>query len=233
MAELDQAQFEQLPDFIKGEYEQVGEVYRSKAEGKAASLKASLDALDGKFKTTDAQLKEILAKSAEDRTKAEETALERLKKEGKFDEVIADVTRRKDETINEFKERIDKLLLNSKQDKRSAIKADLISKYSTDDGRETFEELLERHIDYDPETGKEIYLNADGSASSLDRAGFEAEIQKMKKFQPVLKAAINKGGDAKGGSGGGADKQGPVNEKAELAKKNGDLSSYLNAKLSK
>lgn len=233
MAELDQAQFEQLPEFIRGEYEQVGEVYRSKAEGKAAALKASLDALDGKFKTTDAQLKEILSKSEEDRTKAEQAAFERLKKEGKVDELIADYERRMGESKKQYEERIEKMTAAAKNDKRTAIVTELASELATDSGKKAFSRLIESRIDYDPENGKTIFLNEDGSASSLDLAGFKSEIIKSDLFESLIKAPINKGGDAKGGSGGGADKQSPVNEKAELAKKNGDLSSYLNAKLSK
>ena len=104
MAELSKEVFDSLPDPVKEDYEQVGEVYKPKAEGKAAALKASLDALDGKFKTTDAQLKEIMAKSEEDRTKAEQAAFERLKKEGKVDELIADYERRMGETKKQYEE---------------------------------------------------------------------------------------------------------------------------------
>lgn len=231
MADLTEDQFGQLPDFVKADYEKVGETYKPVAELKLSSLKTKFDDFNAKYQATDAQLREILAKSEEDRTKAEQAAFERLKKEGKVDEVVADLNRRNDETKKQYEERIEKILSTSRQDRKNSIKDYFVGKYSTDDGRENFESLIKAHIDYDPETGKEIYLNDDGSASSLDRAGFEAEIQKMKKFQPVLKAAINKGGDAKGGSGGGADKQVPVNEKAKEAQKTGDLNAFLSAKL--
>lgn len=58
--------------------------------------------------------------------------------------------------------------------------------------------MIESRIDYDPETGKTIFLNEDGSASSLDLAGFKAEISKSDLYAPVIKASVNTGGIAKG-----------------------------------
>jgi hypothetical protein len=207
VADLTVEQFGQLPDFVKDDYEKSGEVYRPKAEGKVATLKASLDALDVKHKTTDAQLREILAKSEDDRTKAEQAAFERLKKEGKVDELIADYERRMGETKKQYEDRIEKMTAAAKNDKRSAIVSELVSELATEKGKKAFARLVEGRIDYDPETGKTIFLNEDGSASSLDLAGFKAEIEKSDLFESLVKAQVNRGGDARGSNDrGGASK---------------------------
>lgn len=207
MADLTVDQFGQLPEFVKGDYEQVGEIYRPKAEGKASALKASLDALDGKFKTTDAQLREILAKHEDDRTKAEQAALERLKKDGKVDEIVSDLTKRHGETIKQYEDRI------AKRDQRfiSTERASIISGMAKDlnvfdDSLKLFSKIIQDRISVDPETGKETYLDESGGATSLDRAGFIAEIAKDSAFDRMRKAAVNNGGKANGnnGQGGGA-----------------------------
>lgn len=197
MADLTPEQFEQVPEFLKGDFEQVGEVYRHKTEGKVATLKTSLDGLDKKLK--DHQTAEQAKIEA-----AEKAAFEKLKKEGKVDEIIADYEKRIGETQKQFEERIQKMSETAKRDKRNAIVADLAAELATDTGKKTFSRLVESRIDYDPETGKTIFLNEDGSASSLDLAGFKAEISKSDLYAPVIKATVNTGGIANGNNGGGS-----------------------------
>lgn len=201
--------FEVMPDAAKELFELDGDTYRPKAEGKAAALKASLDALDGKFKSTDQQLKEILAKHEDDRTKAEEAALARLKKEGKHEEILADFERRANETKAQFEDRINKLSGRLKEKDRSLILGDVAKELNVfDDSYKLFSKLVQDRIDVDPETGKVTYLDEAGSATSLDKAGFIAELSKDKSFDRMRQAQANKGGNANGnnGSGGGASK---------------------------
>ena len=206
MAELSEEQFGQLPDFVKGDYEKAGEVYRPVAEGKLSALKGSLNDLDGKFKQTEGQLKELLAKKEEDRTKAEQAALERLKKEGKVDEILADYERRSSETKTQYEARIEKLSNSIKSDKRNLAINDFASKLDVlDKSKKLFAKLIESRIDIDPETGKRTYLDENGGATSLDDAGFLAELEKDEAYHPLRKANVNRGGDANGsGNGGGA-----------------------------
>lgn len=208
MADITAEIFEQLPEEVKGDYEQNGEVYRPKAEGKAAALKASLDALDGKFKTTDAQLKEILAKHEDDRTKAEQAALERLKKEGKIDEILADTERRNNESKAQYEARIEKLAGRIKANERSVVLSDIASELKVfDDSRKLFSKLIQDRIDVDPETGKITFLDENGGATSLDKAGFIADLSKDQSFNRMRQSELNKGGVATGNSGGGASKK--------------------------
>lgn len=205
MADLTQEQFEALPDFIKTDYQQDGEVYRHSAEFKAAKLKSSLDGLDSKLKETSGRLTEYEQKQAERQAEAERKALEKLKAEGKVDEILADAERRIGETTKQFQERIEKMANQIKTEKRSAVVSDL-AELATDKGRAAFKKLVASRIDVDAESGKITYLNEDGSASSLDLAGFKAELLKDDSLSPLLKGDVvtTGGGMAKGSSGGGS-----------------------------
>ena len=205
MADLTQEQFEALPDFIKADYQQDGEVYRHSAEFKAAKLKSSLDGLDSKLRETSGKLSEYEQKQAERQAEAERKALEKLKAEGKVDEILADAERRIGETQKQFQERIERMANQIKTEKRSALVADL-AELATEQGRAAFKKLVASRIEVDAESGKVTFLNEDGSASSLDLAGFKAELLKDDSLSPLLKADVVTfgGGMAKGSNGGGS-----------------------------
>lgn len=208
VADLSQEQFEQVPDFLKDDYEQVGDVYRHRSEGKVATLKQSLDSLDVKLKAQQAEERaKIEAAKAEAlenaRNKGDVTAAEKL-----YKEQMADLAARSEAQMRDMQERMAKIANNAKADKKAAIVATLAAELATDNGKKTFSKLVDGRIDYDPETGKTIFLNEDGSASSLDFAGFKAEIQKSDLFAPVVKASVNQGGLSNGSlDTGGAHKK--------------------------
>lgn len=206
MADLNKEQFEQLPDFLKDSYKADGEVYRHESDFKVASLKSSLDGLDGKLKETTGKLTEYEQKQSERQAEAERKALEKLKSEGKVDEILADAERRIGETTKQFQERFEKMTNQIKTEKRSSIVADLAASMATDKGSKAFKSLIASRIDIDAESGKVTYLNEDGSASSLDLAGFKAELIKDDSLSPLLKADIvtNGGGNLNGNNDGGA-----------------------------
>ncbi|AXQ65844.1 MAG: putative capsid scaffold protein [Caudoviricetes sp.] len=93
-----------------------------------------------------------------------------------------------------------------KTEKRSSIVADLAASMATDKGSKAFKALIASRIDIDAESGKVTYLNEDGSASSLDLAGFKAELMKDDSLSPLLKADIvtNGGGNLNGNNDGSA-----------------------------
>jgi hypothetical protein len=160
-------------------------------------------------KTVKSRLSEFEKQQAEKLAEAERKALEKLKAEGKTDEIIADLERRHGETAKQAQERIDRLMGSIKTEKRTAIVADLASELATDSGSKAFKRLVADRIDVDPETGKVTFLNDDGGASSLDLAGFKAELLKDDSFAPLLKAGVvtKGGGNAQGSTGqGGANK---------------------------
>lgn len=203
MADLTQEQFEQLPDFIKGDYEQDGEVYKHAGFLK---VKRTANELDAKLKETNGKLSDYEQKQAERQADAERKALEKLKAEGKVDEILADAERRIGETTKQFNERIERMANQIKTERRSALVSDLAAELATDKGGRAFKSLVQSRIDVDPETGKVTFLNDDGSASSLDLAGFKAELLKDESLSPLLKGDVftTGGGNAKGSNGGGS-----------------------------
>jgi len=156
-------------------------------------------------KTVKSRLSEFEKQQAEKLAEAERKALEKLKAEGKTDEIVADLERRHGESIKQFQERIDKMTGAIKAEKRSAVVADLASELATETGSKAFKRLVASRIDVDPETGKVTFLNDDGGASSLDLAGFKAELLKDDSFAPLLKGNVTTtgGGKANGSTGAG------------------------------
>jgi len=195
---LTQEQFESLPEFVKSDYTQHEGAYVPVAELKVGKLKDSLNGLDSK-------LKEFEKNEQAKLEAARAEALEKLKKEGKVDEILADAERRIGETKAQYEERLQRMTTAIKTEKRSALVADLASELATDSGSKAFKRLVADRIDVDPETGKVTFLNDDGSASSLDFAGFKAELLKDDSFAPLLKAGIvtKGGGNAQGSTGAG------------------------------
>lgn len=203
MSDLTQEQFEQLPEFLKNDYVQDGEVYR---HGGVKKLKESLNQLDNKYKETSSKLTEYESKQQQQQAEAERKALEKLKAEGKVDEILADAERRLGESQKAYEARIERMTNQIKTEKRSALVADLAGELATDLGSKAFKALIANRIDVDAETGKVTYLNADGSASALDLAGFKAELLKDDSLSPLLKGNVTTfgGGLANGSVGGRA-----------------------------
>lgn len=204
MSDYTKEQFEQLPEFARGEYEQVGDGYRHKSLGKVDSLKQSLDSLDGK-------LKEFQRTEAEKIEAARKEALETAKSKGdtaavekRYQEQMADLEKRNGETLKQYEERIEKMAATAKKGGIDSVISKL-SSAATTEGRAAFDRLIRSRIDYNPETGETIYLDDSGSATSLDLKGFQAEIAKDPMFKPLLAAefATHGGGLANGGGNGG------------------------------
>lgn len=155
------------------------------------------------------KLNELLSKAEEDRTKAEQAAFERLKKEGKVDEILADVKRREDETKAQYEARIEKLATQIKSEKRASLVGEIADGLAVfPESKKLFEKLIKDRIDVDPETGKVTFLDEAGGATSLDKSGFIAELAKDPAFDRIRKADANRGGNANGNTsnGGGASK---------------------------
>lgn len=140
---------------------------------------------------------------------ARKKAIEEARKSGNtelFEQQLADAKKRFGETESQYQERIKGLEDRIKGEKRNAIVADLASEYASKDGAAAFKRLVASMIDVDVESGKEIYLDDNGGATSLDKSGFIAELKKNAVFAPVLKADVvtSGGGKVNGGGSGGA-----------------------------
>ena len=231
---------EQIPEDQRDNYEQVEfdgkQRYQHKeVSGLVSALKKEREEKLSVKTKWDEYEKQQREQSEKMKSDAERKALEKLKAEGKVDEILADAERRIGETTKQYQERIDKMVKTAKQGKRDEIVSDLSGK-AIDSGRAAFKRLAAMLVDYDPETGKEIYFNEDGSASSAkNRAEFFAEvIDKSETFAPLLKGDVvtTGGGNAQGSTGGSAsvktmkrsqfDSLGP-NEKMEFTRTGGKI----------
>lgn len=200
---LTKEEFESLPEKARAAFVQDGEQF---VPAKDAKLKQTLNELDNKYRETSAKLTEYESKQQQQQAEAERKALEKLKAEGKVDEILADAERRLGESQKQYEARIERMTNQIKTEKRSALVADLAGELATDLGGKAFKALIASRIDVDAETGKVTYLNADGSASALDLAGFKAELLKDDSLSPLLKGNITTfgGGLANGSVGGRA-----------------------------
>lgn len=228
MSELTQEQYEELPDYAKDAFAQEGDKY---IPAKDAKLKGTLNEMDGKYKSAEKRAQELEGKLSEyEKTqqaaieKAKADALEEARKTGDvtaFEQQMEDLKKRHGETLAERDARIESMSTNIKTEKKNAIVSDLSAEMAVGGGETAFKLLISSRIDIDPETGKKTYLNADGSASSLDDAGFKAEIKKDPAFSRLIKADVTTsgGGNLNGsGNGGGAPVTGKANgTKAERA----------------
>lgn len=206
MNELNEEQYNQLPDFLKDTYKKDGDVYKNAA---VMTLKGTLNSLDGKVKDFEKQIADSKAAEQERITQAQQEAYEKAKKENNIEDILKlerqkldDEKRRMDESANQFNERMKKVAENQ----RKSIASSFASSLATDKGKMAFERLIEPFIEFDPMSGEETYLNQDGSASSLNREQFMAEIKKDALFASLLKADIHTqgGGNMNGSTTGSA-----------------------------
>lgn len=210
MDALTKEQYEQLPDFVKSEYVQTDDGYK---HGGMIKLKESLNSLDSKYKETESRLSEFEQKQKDAIEAAQREAYEKAKKEGNVEEIekryqqqLEDAQKRAGESQKQYEERLQALTNNMKSDKVNSIISDLAADLATDTGREAFKLLARNLVDYDPEQGKMIFKDLNGSATSLDLEGFKAELKKNPAFSPLIKADVTAqgGGMANGNSGGSA-----------------------------
>jgi len=209
MNEYSQEQFDQIPDFMKEDYVKDGDVYKHAGVMK---MKGTLNDLNGKFESQKNESEQLNSRLSEfEKSKAAEIeaakteALEKAKKDNNVDEIlrierekIEDEKRRLEISSSEFTSRMNEVAQNQKK----GIAQSLTSELATDKGKAAFNRLISDYIQVDPATGLETYLNDDGSASSLNREQFIAEINKNELFSSLVKANINvDGGGNMNGNG--------------------------------
>lgn len=234
MSDLTQEVFDTLPEPVQGNYELSGEVYVTKDSLKVAALKASLDGACGQRDEVSAKLSAYEQSKADEIKAAEQAAYDKALADNDFEtinktlqEKLEDAERRNGESQAKFDERMGAIA----KDKEAVIISELTLNGS-EVGKSALKRLLSGYVKVDPETGTETYLNDDGSASSLDKKQFIESLKTNELFKPLLRADIvtTGGGLANGSQDSGGDSDG-VNEKAEAAKKAGDVMGFLKAKL--
>lgn len=217
MAELTQEQFEQLPDFVKGDYEKAGEVYIPVAEGKMRAMKGTLNDLDSKYKQANSRIEEIERGKAQEIESAKAEALKTARSKGdveaiekRYQEQMDDLQRRTGETVKQYEDRLkvrdDRYITTERKSVIGEVAKEL---KVFDDSGKLFSKMIQDRIDVDPETGKVTFLDENGGATSLDKAGFIAELAKDAAFDRLRQANVSTGGLANGNNstGGGAAKK--------------------------
>lgn len=217
MAELSQEQFEQLPDFVKGDYEKAGEVYRPVAEGKLSALKGSLNELDSKYKQANSRIEEIERSKAQEIERARDEALKTAITKGdvaavekRYKEEMEDLRMRTKQEVEALTERLTKREQESKLDKRARVLSELADALGVHKKAVSlFEDKVMKKIDFDIDNNKPIFLDGAGGATSLDIKGFLSELEKDESLDFIREKKLATGGLANGnnGTGGGAAKK--------------------------
>ena len=184
-------QYDKLPDEFKSDFVEVDGGYKHAG---LVKVKQTADELNGKLSEATKRIEEIEAKQAEEIEKAKREALEKARSKGdveaiekRYQEQMADLEKRTAERVRgevekEYNLKAAKLQAEtsverivSKMQPKSDAAAKLIRTYVAG--------LVKPN-----ESGKVVYFNDDGSASSLDEAGFIKDLIKSGMFDDVRKA---------------------------------------------
>ena len=207
---------EDLPESMRGDF------VESERDGKKGYQHKDTIALANAMKHAKAereQLKEKLtafeASQQEAIDKAKADALEEARTKGdvkaieeRYQQQMADLERRvrEEERVVVLKE------IGEKTSKEKAISiADQIgAALGVDEfAGQNISDLIRSRVTVDAATGKEVYYDAKGSALSVDKKGFMAELKKDPRFKLLIKSepSTTGGGRTQGSGGGGASSQ--------------------------
>lgn len=243
--DLDKEKYDDLPEFLKGEFEEVDGVYKSKDSLKLAQVKQTANELDSKAKQFESKYSELETRlneyeqnKQEEIQRARNEALEQATSKGESDEIrriyeekMQDLEQRsyergKQEAAQEFKKQS---VTKDSESLRSKLAAELAR---DEDSQAAIEALLGGMIK--PTDDGVGFFDAKGGALSIDdvNAYKEEVLKKSPLFKHLIKAdhVVSGAGNA---SGGAASQNPNVNKnpKAEEAKNKGDLAGYLKASL--
>lgn len=212
---LNKEQYEQLPDFAKSEYVEVNGEYK---HGGLVKVKQTADELNGKLETErrereqlSKRLEEIEASQAQKIEEARKQALEQARNKGdvaeiekRYQEQMADLEKRTAERVRS--ETLAEISSQRAEEKADALTQKLASSIALEGAEDTLVELLRKRITIDVNSGKPVFLNLDGSASTLDEKEFAAEVKKTAKYKYLVKADVpsKNGGLLNGSNGAGS-----------------------------
>lgn len=243
MSDLTQEQYEQLPEFIRNDYTEVDGVYKHAG---LVKVKQTANELDSKLKASEKSIAELSDKmntfeqqKQADIEAATATALENAKTDKDVEEIerihnqkMADLEKRVEQRTREaIKTEAEQAAAKEKAQSTASRIAESIA--VDEDAQALLTSAFDKRISIDAD-GAVTFMNEDGTASSLDEAGFLAEVQASPRYKRLRKAKVTTtdSGKANGsGNGGGRTAGDANNEAAEAAKKKGDLAGYLNAAL--
>ena len=236
MADLTQEQFEQVPDFLKEDYTEVDGVYKHagmlKVKQTANELDAKFKAKDTEFNSLSDRLTVFEQKEADAIKLKTDKQLEAAKSSGDVESVLkqhteqmADLERRTSEKVRN--ETLAEVSKERATEKASSTAKEIAITLAITGAEEDLNLLVSRRVKAD-EQGNVIYLNADGSASSMDKAAFLDDIKQKHKWLVKSEQAIS-GGGLSNGSNNISVSDAKTNASADNAKKSGDSLGFLNA----
>lgn len=215
MSELTKEQYEQLPDFVRDDYTEVDGVYKHAGMMK---VKGTLNDLDSRLKSKDTEFNELSERlnnfeqqKAQEIEQARADALEQAKSKGEvesieqlYQEQMADLEKRTEQRVRSEVEQ--EYTLKEVNNKAQIELTELVHGLKPKD--DFAKRLIQDHLKnrQKVEDGKIIYLNEDGSASSLDKAGLLKELQESPMFKPLTSYTPPSlgGGNMNGSQGGSA-----------------------------
>ena len=206
---LTKEEFEALPVKAQAAFTLEGDSF---VPAKDAKLKQTLDGVDAKYQAAKAQLAELEQGKAAAIEEARSKALEEARSKGdvkaveeRYQQQMADLEKRttervRNETLKEFTTK-----QAAEKSTSIAMQIGLSQGIDEDDGY-AIADLIRNRVKVDPDTGKEVYYNADGSALSVDKAGFIEELKKESRFKRLMKGHITTvgGGMVNGSTGLGS-----------------------------
>ena len=204
---IEVASLDVIPEGFRGDYIEVEKDGKKLFQHK--DFVTVIGAMKRKGEERDAlatELKGFKSQESVKQAEAEKKALEKLKAEGKIDEILADSEKRHGETIKQFEERLAKRDAITIKKARDAVVNEL-SALATEAGAKAFKKLISERVEYDPENDKYSFKDEDGGATSLDLEGFKTDVMKSQTYSTMIKAQTSSGGHgANVKTGGGAAK---------------------------
>lgn len=235
-------QFDTLPEDMQKDFIEADGVYQHAG---FARMKESQNALDAKLKGSESQLSEVSARLA-DIEASKQAEIEEARAQGLAEAVTkgdaAAVEARYKEQAEDLKTRVaaetresvtkEFTFENAKVQATSQLSEIVAGLKPLDDEASQLMTVALRARQQVAENGDILYLNEDGSASSLDKVSLLDDLQKTGKFERLRQAYVptTGGGYAKGSQGGSAN-NGGQNKLVETAKKKGDSVGLLSARL--
>lgn len=242
MSELTTEQYEQLPDFIKSDYQEVDGVYKHagvlKMKGTLNDLDSKLKARDQEFNSLNERLTSFEKSKAKEIEQARKDALEQAKNKGdvaeiekRYQEQMADLEKRTEERVRE--EMKGAFALDNAKSKAQAEISDIVAKLKPlDDDAADALKIIVKSRQQVSEDAKILYSNSDGSASVMGVDELVKELASKPSVQRLIQNTITtNGGGLANGSNGRNGGSATLNKEAQDAKSKGDLNGFLKASL--
>lgn len=242
MSELTTEQYEQLPDFIKSDYQEVDGVYKHagvlKMKGTLNDLDSKLKSREQEFNSLSDKLTDIEKNKAEEIESARKEALEQAKNKGdvveiekRYQEQMADLEKRTEQKVRE--QMSTEFALSNAKTKADAEISDIVSKLKPldDDAAEALKIIVKSRQQVSDDA-KILYSNTDGSASVMGVDELVKELAAKPSIQRLIQNNLTTtGGGLVNGSNGQNHVAVPQNKAAEDAKSKKDLNGFLAATL--